>query len=180
MINIRIKQNDDPGFISIVESSLNNITNNLNPDDIYIVCIDHSFDHKWLAYSGKLGGFIPVWNKRITVPAFNPNRVLKIQHIRYPNSKTSVKESSRNKPLHQFYPAMGNIRYYIDELTNAGVFCWYSGNTINNTSGSLMVYTVVNNSIDYWYASFVLDNKWKCNKTKNIGREQLEKMVGLR
>ena len=180
MIKIKESQNDDSSFISIVNTSLNNIITNVKPKDIYIVCIDHSFDHKWLAYSGKFEGILPVWNKRLTVPAFNPNRIVKITYLKKQYDKSSYLNINPKKFLHLFYPSMGNIRYYIDELTNSGVFCWYSGDTANNTSGSLMIYIVTDDSTDYWYASFILDNEWRCNKTKSIGRDQFEKIVGLR
>ena len=51
MINILPKKNDDLEFTRIVSRILNNSIAVFDPDEIYVVQIDHRFDYKWLGFS---------------------------------------------------------------------------------------------------------------------------------
>ena len=104
MVKIKKTQDDDQDFITIVESSLNTTIDSVKPEEVYVICIDHSFDHKWLSYSGKFEGLLPIWNKRLTVPAFNPNRVISIGRLRKKENKSSNRinhSNGRNQILYR-------------------------------------------------------------------------------
>ena len=53
---IQPQDNDDPRFIEIVSAILRNSLNAHQPQDLWIVHIDHWFDTKWLQFSGKILG----------------------------------------------------------------------------------------------------------------------------
>jgi len=173
MIDIIPTSDDDLDFISIVIRIFNENAVKYNPNELYLIQIDNWFDHKWLKYSGKRSGIVPIWKHRITVPSFTPNRVLKETYYIKGSEKKEYQEKTLIKSLHQYYPAKGSERYYIDELTESGMFLWYSGNTKANKYGSVMIYIYTKEHSKQWYASFVLKDVWELNKTKRIDPKEI-------
>jgi hypothetical protein len=87
-VKIKILEGDSTEFIIILDEIINRIIVRDDIAKISVVRIKNWFDHKWLNYSGKgvihftetthpdkvaLTNF---WKEKITVPPFNPNRVL--------------------------------------------------------------------------------------------------------
>ena len=58
MIEILPNEKDDKDFIKLILQILNNSILLYKPKEIYVVEIDHWFDDKWLAFSGKTLGVI--------------------------------------------------------------------------------------------------------------------------
>jgi hypothetical protein len=77
MFTLKPTDNEDPKFTEIVSTILNSIVQLYHPDQVYVVEIDHWFDHKWKAFSGTVLGALGVWQTRLTLPPFNPNTVLR-------------------------------------------------------------------------------------------------------
>ncbi len=109
------------------------------PDEIYIVQIDNWFDHKWRAFSGKTLGAVGVWNSTLTIPPFEPNRVINQFYYRK-DKDTYVLQPA--KPLHIHQWSSSNLQRFLKQITEAGLFAWYSGETKNNDAGSLLVYNL--------------------------------------
>lgn len=173
MTKISPTSNDHPDFISIIMRIVNESLMKYQPCELYLIHIDNWFDHKWLKFSGKSSGVAPIWKRRTTVPAFTPNRVLKESYYLKKPGEKDYRKGTLKKPLHQYYPAKGSTRYYLDELTESGVFLWYSGASKTNKIGSVMVYIETQEHCDQWYASFNLKDTWKLNKTKRISPEEI-------
>ncbi len=137
MIEILPNENDDKDFIKLISQVVNNSILLYKPNEIYIVKIDHWFDVKWLAFSGQTLGVIPEWNSRLTVPAFNPNRV--INETFYKKVNASFIEGEARK-LHINKQSSDNLRNFLDKVSESGLFVWYSGDTTKLDRGSLMIY----------------------------------------
>ena len=60
----------------------------------------------------------------------------------------------------------------LSRLFGLAAFVWYSGNTVTNSAGSLMVYLTGADRYS-WYASFHVDGEWKIKSECGIGRREL-------
>ena len=82
-------------------------------------------------------------------------------------------QKSNVSALHLIQPSRNNLTKFIDRITKSGVFVWFSGDTEQSANGSLMIYTVANDSQNGWYASFRKANLWKINKVWGLSRNEL-------
>lgn len=177
MIKLKTDNSDDPGFIKVIESVIGNLISSLNPNEVSIIRIKNWFDHKWLNYSGKeirkydagAGAMIPFvlelyWGKEITIPPFNPNRVISENFYK----KKGNGNSKSHELTHVWQRSTENKKRLISYKTENGLCIWISTNTVTNGQGSLMVYQTQNSEILTWYANFENKNSWKITKTKGI------------
>jgi len=67
---------DDPEFSGLVAQIITGAVVTHRPPRACIFKIDHWFDHKWLAFSGKVVGAAGSWRKQLTVPPFVANRIV--------------------------------------------------------------------------------------------------------
>ena len=184
-VKLKIEKGDSPEFIELVSIIINRLSDKLEIDEISIVKIKNWFDHKWLNYSGKglihfektlnpdrvaLANF---WKDKITVPPFNPNRVLTEQiFIRH---KTGNKNFENILHLDQRSTENQNNR--IASKSDNGLFIWFSSNTIANQQGGLMVYEVIEQNVNSWYASLENKSGWTITKSKGINLNELKKII---
>src|SRR5687768_6991582 len=85
---IIVRDGDAQDFIKSINKIMLALIEKFQINEVCIVRIKNWFDHKWLNYSGKSvvqfpggAGLIDSalnneWRKKITIPPFNPNRVL--------------------------------------------------------------------------------------------------------
>lgn len=186
MIEIKFDNTDAEGFKEIVDTIVNNLVKTFNPDEISIVRIKNWFDHKWLNYSGKQIlkydtrtnpsiPFVlePYWNKEITVPPFNPNRVLSESRHR----KKGISNARFEEILHKFQWSTENRNNLISRRMNNGLCIWISSNSKTNRQGSLMVYQIKDSEIQSWYACIEEKDDWKITKTKGVDKNQIQLML---
>ena len=180
LINIDI--DDAPDFIKNINSIIIALIDRHKFEEVSIIKIENWFDHKWLNYSGKSvvqfhgGQFIEAalqdeWREKITVPPFNPNRVL--------SEKVFITNPSINKTfdkrIHRIKASNDNLHNRIIDYSDNGLFVWYSSNTQKNTKGSVMFYKVQNRIVDTFFVSFESKKgNWEISKTKNISMDELK------
>jgi hypothetical protein len=76
------------------------------------------------------------------------------------------------RPLHIRQPGRPWLAYAIDRLADRAAFIWYSGNTVANSIGSLMLY--LSNADGYcWYASLKKADFWDISDEFLITRREL-------
>lgn len=183
-LNIKIEEGDAQEFIKIINEIITGLIENFQIDEICLIKIKNWFDHKWLNYSGKSvvqfhgGHFIEAslqneWREKITVPPFNPNRVLLETFYRMRQTDNRMFENS----LHKTKGSNDNIHNRITNYSKNGLFVWYSSETKINKKGSLMIYRVQNNIVETFYASFENINSWKIKQTKDIAVSELTKFL---
>ncbi len=186
MITIKFDNTDSKGFKIIINLIIGNLIKNLNPDEISVVRIKNWFDHKWLNYSGKkilkydtktFPGipFViePFWNKEITIPPFNPNRVLSETFFRLKN----IENAEFEELFHINQRSTENRNNLISKKTKNGLCIWISSNSTINGQGSLMVYQIKNDEIQTWYASIGKNNEWEIIRTKGIDKKEIQLMM---
>ena len=182
---IKIESGDANDFIIILNKMIIRLVDKFQIGEICLIKIKNWFDHKWLNYSGKSvvqfhggAGLIETslnneWREKITVPPFNPNRVL--SELFFRNLKTDNKMFE--KTLHTWKDSNDNVQNRISKYTKDGMFIWYSSDTEINQKGSLMVYIVQEDEIKTFYASFINKNGWKINRAKNASVSELESFL---
>ena len=182
---INIESGDADDFIISVNKIVGKLIDKKDINEVCLIRIKNWFDHKWLNYSGKSvvefrggAGLIDSalnneWREKITVPPFNPNRVLSELFFRIGPTDNKMFE----KNLHKKKDSNDNIHNRISAYTKSGMFVWYSSNTEINQKGSMMIYIVQDDNIKTFYVSFVNNNGWKINQTKNISANELDNIL---
>lgn len=174
MVTINAAARDDPQFVELVNGVLDSAARLYRPNDVYIVQIDHWFDHKWLAFSGKVLGALGVSKARLTLPPFNPNRVMRQAYYAAGAAAYSLTSSP---PLHIDQWSDANTQRFVDRVSESGIFVWYSGDTESSDAASLMLYQVSGGEASGWYASFKKGGDWMLNKVEGISRSELSTLL---
>lgn len=138
MIELGLAEGEDEGFIALAERILSDEVLRSRPAELYVVHINNWFDWKWLKFSGK--GLVPVWNRELTVPAFNPGRVVSQRHYTWDERESEYVSDGPGRPLHLRQTSAANICRFIARISPSAGYVWYSGNTSRNGEGSVMVY----------------------------------------
>jgi hypothetical protein len=177
MIDLKPTQDDDAQFVALAAQLLNSLIRLHSPEEVYIIHIDHWFDHKWQYFSGKTIGAVGLWRSTVTVPPFDPGRVVSQSYFRAQDASLSSYTLEVTKPLHLDQWSGQNLHRFIKHVSSSGLFLWYSGETVKMDRASLMVYAVQGEQTVPWYASFVKRDEWRLNKVKGISRVQFDEMV---
>lgn len=172
MIEILASENDDKDFVQIVERIFNAGLKLGNPEEVFIIKVDHWFDFKWLAFSHKTLGALGVWSKPLRIPPFIPNRI--IEEIYFQKIANDYKWEVSD-PLHIYQTSENNAERKLK--CQSAYFIWFSGDTKNNSQGSLMVYSFEKDFQKAWYVSFVKNPAWQIYKTDKISRAEVKSMI---
>jgi hypothetical protein len=170
MIELVPADNDDAAFLSLAQRIVNGAIAELHVREVYLVHVDNWFDHKWL-------GWWSTWEhkepKELCVPRFNPNRVRSQKYFIWDANGSRWTLTGHAKPLHIRQPGRRSSRaQLLDRVSKCAAFIWYSGNTVPNRAGSVMLYR--SGADGYaWYASFSREEHWKVDEGFQITREEL-------
>ncbi len=137
---ITCNETDDSGFIAGVGKILADKIYEFNPGELFITYVNNWFDSKWLKFSGTKLHEVSIWKLvEVTVPPFNPNRII--------FSKTFIKTKNGfdltnpdNQNLHVIQKSSANLNRKITDISQNGLFVWYSSNTKLNNKGSVLIY----------------------------------------
>jgi hypothetical protein len=189
-INVPVGETDDPYFIVLLNSLVNGLVNSESPDGIWIIHIDNWFDHKWLRFSGIgcvdfpfppfIKGYYAAldefFQERVTFPPFTPNRVI-AQWSFARTGDSYVEVPARVPHRSEKQRSETNLQTRVQDFSRSACFVWYSGNTVANGRGSVMVYNVIAEDVGCWFAAFKRLHDWKLHATKGIRREDVEKLL---
>ena len=138
--------------------------------EVYLVHVDNWFDHKWL-------GWWSTWKqgelKELYVPPFNPNRVRSQKRFLWDGDRSCWMFAEPGRPLHIPQPGRRESRAQrLDQFSKSAAFIWYSGNTVGNGMGSVMLYR---SGLDAyaWYASLTKETHWKVANQFRTTRNEL-------
>lgn len=164
---------DDPGFIQLLNSILGELVAEHAPEEFWVIQIDNWFDHKWLRFTwGSLES--ESLKEGAKFPSFTPNRVT--AQFSFVRVGSSYVESALPVLPHRTQQKRGEVKLQrrIRDFTRSGCFLWYSGNTVTNGKGSVMVYVVAADQVDCWFGAFNRQQEeWKLQATKGVGRDML-------
>jgi hypothetical protein len=173
-MNIMIDGDDAPEFIAEIKPILDGVLRSASPEDFILIKIDGWFGPNWLAFSGKVLGLLGVWNKPLRVPPFVPNRVLS-QHV---FSGLDYEDESVRVPLHKKMTGGFAVQRHMAREAGGSVLAWYSGDSLKNGRGSLMVY-MPGKEYWPWYAGWERHGRWHIVQTKEIATQQLARFKDL-
>jgi hypothetical protein len=166
MIELVPAEFDDAAFVSLVQSIVNGAAAALQVREVYLVHVDNWFDHKWLGWWGRN-------TDELRVPPFSPNRVQSEKHYVWDEDHAQWTSAATERPIHSPDPGRRWIAQPIDRLSKSAALIWYSGNTVTNTAGSMMLYR--SGAEGYaWYASFKKDTSWEIDEGRAITRRALK------
>lgn len=177
MFSITSMKNDDASFLALANRTADRTIQQFRPADVFLVRIDHWFDHKWLGFSGKVLGAVGIFNRRLTIPPFVPNRVVS-QETYSLDERTGSYCHTDAPPLHLVQTSKDNLTRFIDRFTKSGVFIWFSGGTQQANTASIMVYVVAEGSQSSWYASFQKAATWQMNRVSGLSKSELVHLTG--
>jgi hypothetical protein len=83
------------------------------------------------------------------------------------------------RPLHIEQAGGDSPQRRLAQVSQSGVFLWYSGETTKTDQASLLLYQIDAEETSDWYASFVKSEQWKLNKVRGISRRALEGMMNV-
>jgi len=187
---------DDNEFTDVLNSLLKGLLSQQAPEQLWVIQIDNWFDHKWLRYSGS--GSVPskfpanwsssfmdrfasvkeqFWQNNLTFPPFAPDRVLgqwsfllsdqgyvEVPLPKLPHSKTRRRSHS-------------NLQRRAENFADSASFVWYSGNTLKNGRGSVMVYIIRDRRPVCWFAAFRRETNWALERTKGVNMEYVSRLL---
>ncbi|MFI5453949.1 MAG: hypothetical protein ACHRXM_00700 [Isosphaerales bacterium] len=169
MIELLPSEYDDLAFLELAQQIVNGALAALQVHEVYLVHVDNWFDFKWLGF----------WSRgeskelrKLYVPPFNPNRVRLEKHFLWDANRSNWTSAGQGKPLHLRQPGRRTLAQPLDRWSKSAAFIWYSGNTVTNKAGSLMLY--LSGADCYaWYASFMKDEQWTADGVRQITRTEL-------
>jgi hypothetical protein len=177
MIELTPEHHDDVPFLDLVQRAVDAEAKRQRPREVYVIHLDNWFGDRWVQFSGKLVGMAGVRMKRLTVPPFHPNRVRSQRHYCWDVEANDYCATDDNRRLHRYQESRQNLRRYLTDIASSAMFVWYSGNTLANGAGSLMVYIVEGDVTDRWYVSFERTSEWGVKKCVGIS---VDRMVPFR
>lgn len=202
-ISIPAGLTDDNDFVDLLNVLLNALLVQQTPEQLWVIQIDNWFDHKWLRYSGSgsvASDFPPArtssfaawtslmdrlasvkeqfWRDKLTFPPFAPDRV--VGQWSFLRSSDGYIEASLPKLPHREsrHRSHANLNRRVEHFVQSASFAWYSGNTLKNGRGSLMVYGIGSDNPICWFAAFGRKSGWALQRTKGIGKEQVSRLIG--
>lgn len=181
---------DDPGFLDLLTLLVVSFTTSHAPEQVWLIQIDNWFDHKWLRFSGNVAfpmgvplqryGSVklPFWRDKLTFPPFNPNRV--ISQTSYVRRGNDYVEAALPQLPHKTkrQNSGANLNRRIESVIGTGCFIWYSGNTVTNGKGSVMLYDVQPDNTDCWFVALSREARsWTVSATKGADRHYIESLI---
>jgi hypothetical protein len=188
---------DDNDFIDLLNLLVNGLLIQQTPEQLWVIQIDNWFDHKWLRYSGSgivaspfpanwtssfMDRFTSVkeqfWQDKLTFPPFAPNRVTgqwsflrsDQEYIEAALPKLPHAESRRR--------SHANLHRRAENFFQSASFVWYSGNTLKNGRGSVLVYNLGAAEPVCWFVAFAKKLSWTIKNTKGVDKEHVFRLVG--
>ncbi|PCJ64887.1 MAG: hypothetical protein COA58_11480 [Bacteroidetes bacterium] len=169
------KDNDNPNFILNCEKIIQNRIELWKPNDVFVNRIDNWFDEKWMKFSGTIMSELSIWKGETTIPPFHPNRIESSDF--YQKAAEQYMKKENLKTLHIYQESKNNLKRYLSEFTNDGLFIWYSGNSKVNDLGTLMCYLVTKSECQPFFITLSKKNEWNVSQTKGILRKEIQTII---
>lgn len=172
MISLIANWEDDPDYVALVSRIISRTIISSSPEEVYFIQINSWFDYKWLRFSAKISGAFGFSLHKLTIPPFNPNRVIYEMHATF-SRESEAFIFDKTQRLHIIQNSEDNLKRKITNISKSAIFCWYSGNTKATGKASLMVYSSNSDDQHGWYVSFAKTNSWVVNQMKGISKQEM-------
>lgn len=168
------RPDDDPNFLVLARDVIRGSLES-HPQRVSLVRIDNWFDSNWLGFAGKTLGALGVsFRKDLRLPPFHPNRVT--GQFDYFWNATKQEDARVTVPsLHLHQKSSENFqRRVLSELKlESARLVWYSGNSLANQRGSLMVYDFRADAEHPWYVELRAGHPWQIHRCRGISPAEL-------
>jgi hypothetical protein len=183
---------DAGGFMDCVDRVVAGLVFRYRPHVVCVIRIRRWFDHRWLRFSGKGRVFFdPPWpshvgvaldefyQEHLTFPPFVPTRVAAEHHW----ERTSEGNYARAAPRFLVHPlerqhSSSNLQRRIADLTDSGLFVWFSSTREKDDRGSILVYIVNDGATIPWFASMkIAPAGWVLGEVKGLGRAEVQELL---
>ena len=183
---------DAMGFMDNVDRVVAGLVFRYAPRLVCLVRIRKWFDHRWLGYSGTGRVFFdPPWpshsgvaldefhQEKLTFPPFAPSRVAAEAHwARQRNGGYTRTEGPFRIHSQERRRSSFNLQRRVADLTDSGLFVWFSSSRPPDARASILVYTVDSGSTIPWFASMrCKTNTWTLAGVKGLGRMEIEELL---
>jgi hypothetical protein len=106
------------------------------------------------------------YKEKLRFPPFTPNRILgQWSYARTLDGYTEVPLPSLPRSRRSKHSS-SNIHRQIEAHADSACFVWYSGNTLKNGRGSMMVYEIEAERTGCWFAALDRHDKWELTLTQ--------------
>ena len=174
MIHEAIEDEDAPEFIERVDAVLAGLVKQYEPPELVVVRIDNWFGPDWLRFSGKTIGALGIWKKRLTVPPFVPNRVVRQRRFAAP----TYDEVDSGPEIHAAVTGGEATQRRVADVAPGAALVWLSGRSLTNGRGAIMAYAPVPDAYRVWYAGYAAEKAWQPTQLKEIGPRELAELCG--
>jgi len=167
---------DDPAFVALVSTFVSHYADLYRSRDVTVIHIDNWFGERWLGFAGTFQGIAGIRNRSLhaslPTPPFRPSRVVSVLHFDRNDDGTYTGGAGSPTLLH--VEKNGGV---ILPLFSPGLYGWYSGNTMSNTTASLMLYDVTRKGNNAWYLMFARRDEWGVAKCVNVSRDECVRIM---
>jgi hypothetical protein len=183
---------DDDAYVACVERIVAGMVFRFRPARVCVVRVKRWFDHRWLGFSGK--GRVPfdspflldpgvaldeVYADQLTFPPFAPTRIASEDHWsrRADGDYERIDDGFRVHRSERTHSAT-NLHRRVADVTDAGLFVWFSSGDVRDGRGSVMVHSVCDGAALPWFVSLVLrDGRWDAAEVKGLGRQEVRELL---
>ena len=158
------EQDDAHDFVALVEQSVNGILRQNAPPSLVLIKVDNWFGPKWLGFSGKMLGAFAVWQPKLTIPPFVPNRIVWERRFAAP----VYSETAMPAPIHLCVSSKVARTRSVSEIAPGAALVWFSGDSKDSGRGSVMAYVPAGESYWSWYVGYAKRESWRVAKTLEL------------
>jgi len=174
LIGLTVKEDDDPGFINLVQRLIHGVVSTKKPNAYCVVRIDNWFSERWLNFSGKTLGALGVHKRpNTTFPPIVPSRVRSYTLFKWFSEKDDYRNVEKFHSVHKWQQSGTNLQNFVINAFPDAAFFWFSGNSKENQRGSLMGYVSSSGECWTWFLEFQMKGEWKQTKRASITPEQV-------
>ncbi len=140
----------------------------LKPELVQLVHVNHWFGPRWLHFAGtdRRGRDLRA-RERLILPPFASGRIL--SERTYNSDGGELRRGRPRLTLHR--PGVREL----DQIADTGLYVWFSGDTLAQDRGALMVYEIRGAGQRGWYAEFRRQGGvWTISATVGISKDELE------
>lgn len=172
MLELAGSELHDPGFFSEAGAVVRGLARTRTPGAIVVVTIRDWFGPKWVPYIAGTWGEAGEYSRRVPVPPFVPNRVVRQDRFGGP----SYERRGRGPTLHRVQSAWGANFVTPAELAPDTIFVWISEGSSRTGRGAMLSLVPLEEGCWAWYAGYANDPVWHATELVGVSREELESL----
>lgn len=149
---LRADSGDDDDFAAFVEALIDTLATEVQT--VFVLRIDNWFGPKWLGFTAKVAGAVSArraLHAPTVVPPFKPSRIVSERRF-VRDDQHGFDEYKFSDSLHRKQTSAENLGRKLSHISDDALFVWFSGNTLKNGRGSILVAATPGVQADAWYA----------------------------